>query len=192
MMKLTRWRKLAILTSIVVFIVGASTTASWALWSINDTASGSVTAGSVNLTANGSATTVGLATLTTAAEGAGSTQTQPVTLLNAGTLPLTYTTVFAATESLAAGQTGAPVVGDNIAYVAWIATSTTTCTASSTAVKTWTGTLNTGTTTWGTGRALAAGASEVLCIRTTMAASPPMAIIGQSVSATLTFTGTNS
>jgi hypothetical protein len=47
------------------------------------------------------------------------------------------------------------------------------------------------TATLGVGRALAAGTSEVLCVRTTMRATAPVVIGGQSVATVLTFTGSS-
>jgi hypothetical protein len=186
-MKLTRGRKAAILVGLVVFIVGVSTSASYALWSVNNTNSGTVNAGTISLTANGSSTTTALTGLSNTSSGPGTTATQPVTIANTGTLPLTYTTVLTTSES----PTSAAVIGNNIAYTAWIATTANPCTTTSTAVSTWTGTLDTGTKNLGAGRALAAGTSEVLCVRTKMSTTAPTTVQGQSVSATLTFTGSS-
>jgi hypothetical protein len=188
-MKLTRGRKAAILIGIVIFIVGASTAGSYAMWSVNGAISSTVNAGVIDITANSSAATT-LAGLASTQVGPGVTATTSVTVGNASsTLPMTYTTTLANVE---APTTSA--FGDNITYVVWVASGNlaTNCVVGSAVISpSWTGTLATGTTTLGAGRALAAGASEVLCVRTTMSATAPSSIQGQSVTSTLTFTGSS-
>jgi hypothetical protein len=190
MIKLTRWRKAVILTAIVIFIVSVSSGASYALWSINNSTGGVTSAGTLSLTANGQPVTTALTALTTSTDGAGSVAAQLVTIVNTGTVDMNYGAALSAVES----PTGA-VIGDNITYHVWVVTSASACSTTAAVVSpSWTGTLNTTTTNTplASARPIAAGGNEMLCVRTNMGANPPQAIIGQSVAATLTFTGTSS
>jgi hypothetical protein len=185
-MTLTKGRKAAILVGIVIFIIGSSTGVSYALWSITATTSATVAAGSISITANSAVSTT-LTALNTAAMGPGSTLTTSVTVTNTSTtLPLAYTTTIANVETPTTG-----VIGDNIDYTVWVTAAAANCTAAAVVgTPSWTGNLGTNGTL-GAGRTIAASASEVLCVRTTMKTTAPSAVQGQSVATTLTFTGSS-
>lgn len=185
---LTRGRKAAILIGLVIFIVGSSTAASYALWSTSATITGSTTAGTVGITANGVASAQ-LAGLTTTDSGPGSTATTSVAVKNtSSTLAMTYTTSITSTESPTTGA-----FGDNVAYTVWVTSAAANCTTSAAVgAPSWTGTLNTGTNTLGAGRPLAAGATEIYCVRTLLSSTAPQSVQGQGVSSVMTFSGVNS
>ncbi len=184
-MKLTRWRRAALFAGILIFLVGSTTSASWALWNTTDTASGSVSAATVDILANGSAATT-LTGIATAEDGPAVQLTTSVTAKNDGNLAITYNTTIVSTES----PTGA-VIGDKVTYWMWIVSSAASCTNTATVTGTsWTGNLNTGTKTLGSNRTLAAGASEIYCVRTKMASNAPSTIEGQSLTAVVHFVGT--
>lgn len=186
-MKLTRGRRIALFAGILVFLVGSTTSASWALWSTSDTVSGSATAATVSIVANGAAG-VNLTGLTTAADGPGVQLTTSVAVQNNGNLAITYNGTIVSTET----PTGA-VIGDNVTYTAWIVSSASSCTNTARVTGTsFTGNLNTGTKTLGTGRTLAAGATETYCVRTKMGTSAPATIEGQSLAAVMNFVGSAS
>lgn len=186
-MALTTGRKAAILVGIVVFVVGSSTGVSYALWSIGASTNAKVAAGTIGISVN-SAASAPLAALTGTQIGPGISATTPVTVTNtSATLPMTYTTTVANTETPSTA-----VIGDNIDLVVWVTAAAANCTTAATVGATsWTSTLGAATATLGVGRALAAGTSEVLCVRTTMRATAPVAIGGQSVATVLTFTGSS-
>jgi hypothetical protein len=186
-MKLTRGRKVAILVGLVIFIVGSTTATSFALWSTNASISGSATAGTIGITAN----TVASATLTglnNAGTGPGSTATTSVAVKNtSSTLAMTYTTSMTNTET----PVGA-VIGDNITYTIWVTAAAANCTtAAAVGSPSWTGTLNTGNVTLGSNRPLAAGATEIYCVRTLMKTTAPATVQGQSVTSLITFAGSS-
>lgn len=185
-MSLSRGRRAALLVAGVVFLVGASSGVSWALWSVTASTTATVAAGSVGITANNSAATTLLA-LNTGALGPGTALTSSVTVTNTGTVPLAYSTTLAT----ALAPAGA-VIGANVDYVVWSTSSVANCTnLASIASPNWSGNFGTAKATVNSGRALAAGASEILCVRTTMKTTAPQAAQGQSVTATFTFTGTS-
>lgn len=186
-MALTTGRKAAILVGIVVFVVGSSTGVSFALWSTGATTTANVAAGTIGISAN-SLASAALTGLTSTQVGAGVASTTSVTITNtSSTLPMTYTTTVASTET----PTNA-VIGDNIDLVVWVTSAAANCTASaSIEAPSWTSNLGSATATLGSGRALAARGSEVLCVRTTMKSTAPAIVGGQSVGTVLTFTGSS-
>lgn len=183
---LTRGRKAAILIGLVIFIVGSSTAASYALWSTNATITGSASAGTVGITANGVASAA-LTDLNNTNTGPGSTATTSVAVKNTGSLAMTYTTAISSTESPTTGA-----FGDYVTYTVWVTGAASNCTAGATVGSpSWTGNLNTGTVTLGSNRALASGATEIYCVRTLLSATAPQSVQGQGVSSVMTFSGAN-
>ncbi|HAM27744.1 MAG TPA: hypothetical protein DCP11_13900 [Microbacteriaceae bacterium] len=184
-MLLTTGRKAAILVGIVVFIVGSGTGVSFALWSIGASTAATVAAGTIGISANGVASST-LAGLANTQIGPGTSATTAVTVRDTGTLPITYSTTMANTQTPSTA-----VIGANIDYVVWVTAAVANCTAAAAVGATsWTGNLGAATATLGAGRSLAVGASEVLCVRTTVKTTAP-ALAGQSVSTVLTFTGSS-
>jgi hypothetical protein len=185
-MKLSRGRKAVIILGMVVFLVGSTATAGYALWDSSDTASGGVSAATIGITANGASAVV-LSALNTSADGQGVTATTSVAVKSTGSLALAYTTTLVAAETPSNA-----VIGDNITYTAWITGAASNCTANATVGSpSWTGTLGTGTKALGAGRSLASGATEIYCVRTKMSATAPTTVQGQSVTATLNFAGSS-
>jgi hypothetical protein len=185
---LTPWRRVALVICTVVFIIGAGTGTSWALWSVNAAATGTATAGTIAITANDSVSTT-LAFAAGSAIGPGSTAAAPVTVKNTGSgLPLSYQMALAVTEN----PTNS-VLGDNITYSIWAVSGTAACTPTATPSSVIaTGNLGTkAATNIGAARSLAIGGSEILCVKLSGSTSMPNTVQGQSYSATLTFTGSS-
>ncbi len=164
------------------------TTGTFAFWTDDVVISGTTfTAGTIDLQVNGANAITGYTTLNLATMVPGNTVAGVLTIRNNGTASLKYTAVSTATDidtknlrgSLEVKVTGATSVTGTSPAV--------TCAGSALAGTTTT--LNGGLLT--TGRLLAAGASEILCVQVKLADAAPSSLQGATTDVVLTFTGTS-
>jgi predicted ribosomally synthesized peptide with SipW-like signal peptide len=184
---LTRSGRLRALLALgVVVLLGTAGT--FASWTDNVTVTGSTfTAGTIDLKINNLDTVTGYTALDIAAMVPGNSVAAVLTVKNAGTAPLKYTasTTASNTDGKGLGTTlVVKVTGD-----ASVTGTSPTATCAGTALS------GTGTAFGGslvsTGRLLAAGASETLCVQVTLPASAPTSLQGATTGVGFTFTGTS-
>jgi hypothetical protein len=154
-----------------------------AYWNPNITVLGAtIKSGSIDLKVNGLDGTVAFSTLALTGMTPGTTAAGVLTVSNTGLSPLKYTATSTASNT-ANGLAAALVVkvtGDASAPAK-------TCTGATLA---GTGTSLNGSVV-STGRRLAAGASETLCVQVTLPSTAPSSLQGATTVATLTFSATS-
>ncbi|MEX1079016.1 MAG: hypothetical protein WED09_07915 [Homoserinimonas sp.] len=172
-----RATRVGLVVALTVFLVAAGTGVSYALWATTAATTADVKTARVELTIDGSA----VAPLS-AAYRPGEPVTAPVTVTNGGSVLLSYTVGAAATAE--------GTLTSDITIDIWEVATGADCTAASViSGPVWSGTLA-GLSITPTG-SLDAAESQVLCVRTALAASATAAQQGQVAAATLTFTGSN-
>jgi hypothetical protein len=140
-------------------LVGAGSTAAWAIWSATGTTGSAVTIGKI------AGSIAGTNAMTTTFSSSNTSTTNPLTLTNSGSVAGTTSTSVSVVSGSSAALAGA------VAVSAWPAASTSACTASAA--------VGTGavTGTWASlpsmSSSLAAGASAVWCVRSTPTSSAP-------------------
>jgi predicted ribosomally synthesized peptide with SipW-like signal peptide len=170
----------------VVAVVGTAGT--YAFWTDSVPISGTTfTAGTIDLRVNNLDTVSGYTTLNLAAMVPGNTVAGVLTIKNNGTAPLKYTATTTASNADGKGLGAAltvKVTGD-----AAVTGTSPAATCAGTALA------GTGTTLGGglvsTGRLLAAGSSETLCVQVTLPATAPSALQGATTNVAFTFAGTS-
>ncbi|WP_082575304.1 MULTISPECIES: TasA family protein [unclassified Nocardioides] len=170
----------------VVLSVGA--TGTFAYWTDSATVSGTtLTAGTIDLKTNGSDNVTGYTTLNLSAMVPGNSTAAVLTIANSGTAPLKYTASGTATNADGKDLRSALVV--KVTGDATTSGTTPTVTCPGTAIA------GSGTSLNGallpTGRLVAAGASEKVCVQVTLPAAAATALQGATTSVVLTFTGTS-
>ena len=170
----------------VVLSVGA--TGTFAYWTDAATVSGTTfTGGTIDLKVNGNDDVTGYTSLNISTMVPGNSTAAVLTIANAGTAPLKYTAASTATNADGKGLAAALTVK---------VTGDTTTSGSSPAV-TCAGTAlaGAGTTLGGsllsTGRLLAAGTNEKVCVQVSMPADANTSLQGATTNVVLTFTGTS-
>ncbi|KQW43037.1 hypothetical protein ASC77_22345 [Nocardioides sp. Root1257] len=170
----------------MVLSVGA--TGTFAYWTDSATVSGTtLTAGTIDLKTNGSDNVTGYTTLNLSAMVPGNSTAAVLTIANSGTAPLKYTASGTATNADGKDLRSALVV--KVTGDATTSGTTPTVTCPGTAIA------GSGTSLNGallpTGRLVAAGASEKVCVQVTLPAAAATALQGATTSVVLTFTGTS-
>jgi len=170
----------------VVLSVGA--TGTFAYWTDAATVGGTTfTAGTIDLKANGSDNVTGYTTLNLSAMVPGNSTAAVLTIANTGTAPLKYTASGTATNADGKDLRGALVVKVTGDATTSGTTPTVTCPGAALA--------GAGTSLNGallpTGRLVAAGASEKVCVQVTLPAAAATTLQGATTSVVLTFTGTS-
>lgn len=170
----------------VVLSVGATST--FAYWTDAATVSGTTfTAGTIDLKTNGSDNVTGYTTLNLSTMVPGNSTAAVLTIANTGTAPLKYTGTATATNADGKDLRSALVVKVTSDATTSGALPTTTCPGTAIA--------GSGTSLNGallpTGRLVAAGASEKVCVQVTLPAAAATALQGATTSVVLTFTGTS-
>ena len=162
----------------IVAVLG--TTGTFAFWTDDVVISGTTfTTGTIDLQVNGSNAIAGYTTLSLATMVPGNTVAGVLTIRNNGTAPLKYTAVTTATNTDTKNLRGSlevKVTGD-----AAVTDSSPTATCNGTALA--------GTAT--SGRLLAAGATETICVQVKLADAAASALQGATTDVVLTFTGTS-
>jgi predicted ribosomally synthesized peptide with SipW-like signal peptide len=170
----------------VVLSVGV--TGTFAYWTDAATVSGTTfTAGTIDLKTNGSDNVTGYATLNLSTMVPGNSTAGVLTIANTGTAPLKYTASTTATNADGKNLGGAltvKVTGD-----ATTSGSSPAATCAGAALGGAGTTLN--GPLLGTGRLLAAGASEKVCVQVTLPAAAGTALQGATTSVVFTFSGTS-
>lgn len=171
----------------VVATVGV--TGTFAHWTDSATVAGTTfSTGSLDLKVNGADSVSGYTTLTLTNMVPGNTTAGVLTIRNNGTVPLKYTALTTATNGDAKNLRGGLVV--KLTGDAAVSGTSPAATCAGAALA------GTGTTLGGplvtTGRLLAVGASETLCVQVTLPASVTDATLqGATTAVDLTFTGTS-
>ena len=170
----------------VVLSVGA--TGTFAYWTDSATVSGTtLTAGTIDLKANGSDNVTGYTTLNLSAMVPGNSTAAVITIANSGTAPLKYTASGTATNADGKDLRSALVVK--------VTGDATTSGTSPAVTCPGTALAGSGTALNGalipTGRLVAAGASEKVCVQVTLPAAAAATLQGATTSVVLTFTGTS-
>jgi predicted ribosomally synthesized peptide with SipW-like signal peptide len=166
----------------VVLSVGA--TGTFAFWTDDVTVAGtSFTAGTQDLKVNNLDTVTAYTALNATALVPGNSTAAVLTIKNNGTAPLKYTAATTATSTLGAALV-VKVTGDALTSGAAPAT-----TCPGTALPGTTTSLNGGLIT--TGRLLAPGATETICLQVTLPAGAATTLQGGSTNVGFTFTGTS-
>lgn len=159
-----------------------------AYWTDSVTVTGATfSAGTMDLKVNNLDNAVDFSTISLANMAPGNTSAGVLTVRNAGTVPLTYTTTGAVTNADGKGL-GTALVAKITGDAATTGTAPTkTCAGAALA--------GTGTSLSGgvinTARPLAPGASETVCVQVTLPANAPSALQGATTNLTLTFNGTS-
>ncbi len=169
-------------------VLGLGATGTFAYWTDDVTVSGTTfTAGTIDLRVNNSDAVTGYTALNISAMVPGNSTAGILTIKNNGTAPLKYTA--AATASNADGKgLGAALVVKVTADSSVTATPPTATCAGAALLGSGTA-LNASLVP--TGRLLAAGASETICIQVTLPVSAVTALQGATTSVGFTFTGTS-
>lgn len=170
----------------IVAVLG--TTGTFAFWTDDVVISGTTfTAGTIDLQVNGSNAITGYTTLNLVTMVPGNTVAGVLTIRNNGTAPLKYTAVTTATNTDTKNLRGSlevKVTGD-----AAVTGSSPTATCNGSALAGTATTLNGALIT--TGRLLAAGATETICVQVKLADAAASALQGATTDVVLTFTGTS-
>ncbi len=170
----------------VVLSVGA--TGTFAYWTDDVTIAGTTfTAGSIDLRVNNSDTVTGYTTLNLSTMVPGNSVAGTLVIRNNGTAPLKYTAATTASNADTKNLRGslvAKVTGD-----ASTTGASPSVTCAGAALGGTTTTLN--STLISTGRLLAAGASETICVQVTLDAAAAPALQGATTDVVFTFTGTS-
>lgn len=176
----------ALLGLALVLVLGTGRT--WAHWSDQVTVAGtSLQTGTIDLKVNDADEVTGYATLNLLTMVPGNSTAAVLTVKNSGTAPLKFTATSSGTNADGKGLAAAlsvKVTGDTTTGGTAPAT---TCPGAA---------LPGGGTTLGgsllsTGRQLAAGASEKVCVQLSLPLSAATSLQGAATSVTLTFTGTS-
>lgn len=169
-------------------VLSAGTLATHAFWTDAVSVTGaSFSTGTIDLKVNGVDANADFSTITMTGMVPGSTTAGVLTVKNAGTAALKYTATSASTNA----------DGKNLAAALVVKVTADTAVTTSGANKACAGTALTGTGTTlsgslvSTGRLLAAGDSEKLCVQVSLPATAASALQGATTSATLTFNGTS-
>lgn len=164
------------------------TLATQAAWTDAVTVTGATfSTGSVDLQVNGVDTAADFTTINLAGMVPGNSTAGVLTIRNNGTVPLAYTAASTATD-----PDGKNLAGGLVMKVTGDATTTGTTPARTCAGASLPGTgTSLNGTVIGTGRVLAAGASEKVCVQVTLPANAPSSLQGAVTVATMTFTGTS-
>jgi alternate signal-mediated exported protein len=169
-------------------VLGVGSAGTFAFWTDEVTVSGiTITAGSIDLKVNDLDTVTGYTTLNISNMTPGQSVAGVLTIKNAGTSPLKYTAVSAATNSDGKNLRGGlavKVTGD-----ASVSGSSPNATCSGSALSGTSSSLDGGLVT--TGRQLNPNASEPLCLQITLPSTAPSSLQGATTDITLTFTGTS-
>lgn len=170
----------------VVAVVG--TTGTFAFWTDDVVISGTTfTAGTIDLQVNGSNAITGYTTLNLATMVPGNTVAGVLTIRNNGTAPLKYTAATTASNTDTKNLRGSlevKVTGDGS-----VTGSSPAATCAGSALAGTSTTLNGGLVT--TGRLLAAGTTETICVQVKLADAAASALQGATTDVVLTFTGTS-
>ena len=175
-----------LLSTGLLFGIGSAGT--FAHWTDQVTVTGvTFTAGTIDLKVNNQDTVTGYTTLNISNMVPGNSVAGVLSIKNAGTAPLKYTAVSAATngdsKNLRGGLT-VKVTGDSS-----VTGSSPSATCAGTALSGTTTALNGGLVT--TGRLLAAATEEKLCVQVTLPSSAAGTLQGATTDVTFTFTGTS-
>lgn len=169
-------------------VLGAGVVGTHAYWTDSVTVVGATfSTGTIDLKVNNLDANVDFSTINLAGMVPGNSTAGVLTVKNAGTAPLKYTATSTATNADGKGLAAAltvKVTGDATTTGAAPAK---TCAGSALA---GTGTALSGSVV-STGRLLAPGASETLCVQVTLPATAPSALQAATTTATLTFSGTS-
>jgi predicted ribosomally synthesized peptide with SipW-like signal peptide len=170
----------------VVLTVGVTST--FAYWTDSITVSGAtITAGTIDLKVNGNDTVTGFTTLNISTMVPGNSTAAVLTIANTGTAPLKYTGSTTATNA----------DGKNLAGALTVKVTGDTATSGTAPAVACAGTAlaGAGTTLNGSllssGRQLAAGASEKVCVQVTLPAAASTSLQGATTSVVVTLTGTS-
>ncbi|MFT4029788.1 MAG: RICIN domain-containing protein [Protaetiibacter sp.] len=175
---LGRSAKLAVAAGIVAFSVLAGTGASWAYWTSQATSATTLSAASLAVTSTGFATaTLGNESVT-AAGSSSLASTGSVTFTNTTTTSSSQSATLTVTFSRASGDT---TLAGAATLTVWPVASAAVCTSTATATGASSATWSAGVTV---STSLAAGASVVYCLRTTVADRQSIAATGGVLSFT--------
>jgi predicted ribosomally synthesized peptide with SipW-like signal peptide len=175
-----------LLSTGLLFGIGSAGT--FAHWTDQVTVTGiTFTAGTIDLKVNNQDTVTGYTTLNISNMVPGNSVAGVLSVKNAGTAPLKYTAVSAATngdsKNLRGGLT-VKVTGDSS-----VTGSSPSATCNGSSLSGTGSALNSGLVT--TGRLLTANASENLCVQVTLPSSASTSLQGATTDVTVTFTGTS-
>lgn len=169
-------------------LLSAGTLGTHAYWTDAVSVTGATfSTGTIDLKVDNLDAGVDFSTLSLAGMVPGSSTAGVLTVKNAGTAPLKYTASSTATNGDGKNLAGALVVKVTGDSATTGAAGARTCAGSALASS---GTTLTGSLI-GTGRQLAAGAAETVCVQVTLPATAPSALQGATTTATLTFSGTS-
>jgi predicted ribosomally synthesized peptide with SipW-like signal peptide len=171
----------------VVTAIGA--TGTFAYWTDAATVTGTTfTAGTIDLKVNNADSVSGYTALNLATMVPGNSTAGTLVIKNNGTAPLKYTATSSSTPAVLSGAMTIKVTGDAAATGSG---SSATCAGA--ALPGSAGTIGgaTGSSLLGTGRLLAPGGSETICIQVTLPANAPSSLQGTSSDVSFTFTGTS-
>ena len=171
----------------VVLAVGA--TGTFAYWTDAVPITGATfTAGTIDLKVNNADTVSGYTSLNLATMVPGNSMAGTLTIKNSGTAPLKYTATSSSTPVALSGAMTVKVTGDTSATG-----SSPSMTCAGTALAGSATALGglTDTPLLGTGRQLAAGGSETICIQVTLPSTASSTLQGASSAVTFTFSGTS-
>lgn len=185
----SRWASVRLRAALSLgVVVSASVMGTHAYWTDSVSVLGATfSTGTLDLQVNNLDAAVDFSTISLAGMVPGNTTAGVLTVKNAGTVPLKYTATSAATNADGKGL-GAALIAKVTGASA---------TTGSGAARTCAGTTLTGTGTSlngaiiSTGRTLAVGGTETICVQVTLSATAPSALQAATTTATLTFTGTS-
>lgn len=169
--------------------LGIGATGTFAFWTDDVVVSGTTfTAGTLDLQVDGADSLPAYTSLTMSSMVPGNSIAATLVVKNNGTAPLKYTASSSATNT---------PVGKDLAAALTVKVTGDTSTSGSGVAKTCAGSALAGTGTSlngsivSTGRQLAAGATETICVQVTLGAGASTTLQGGSTAATFTFSGTS-
>jgi len=169
-------------------VLTAGVTGTFAYWSDAVTLSGAkFTAGTIDLKANNLDTVTGYTSLNISTMVPGNSVAGVLTIKNGGTAPFKYTAVTTATNVDGKNLRGSLQV--KVTGAATVTGTSPTATCSGTAL-TGSGTALNGSLL-STGRLLAAGASETVCVQVTLDSAAPTSVQGGTTDVVFTFNATS-
>ena len=183
------WRSTRLRAALSLGVVlGVGSVSTFAFWSDTATVAGTTfTAGSIDLRVNNQDAVTGYTTLNIATMVPGNSTAGVLTIKNQGLSPLKYTASTAATNTDGKNLRGALTVKVTLDTSTTGSSPSATC--SSAAAAGTASTLNGSLIT--TGRLLAPGATEVLCIQATLPSGASTSLQGASTDVVFSFTGTS-